>query len=278
MPIKVTCSCGQALNAKDELAGKTVRCPKCKQPLTIPNPKAEAPAAKSAWGSQGPDPFAVGAGGLEGLFDEEGFTAAPKHAGPVCPSCGAAMEPNAMICIECGFNLQLGQRMAAFQGVETGGHDAHSSSAHALLARAEEEIRQTPLTQSDSDYGDGAQAYILAGVMVVGAVVMLGCGGLIMFIFDRLTQDGNVGRIAYISLFFGIIFLMAGRAWLTVVAFMENTTQGILCVCIFPLYHYWYAMTNIGTYWIPAAMFIFGDLAVVAAICIAIFAGGEPTV
>ena len=32
MPIKVACQCGASFAAKDELAGKAVRCPKCKQP------------------------------------------------------------------------------------------------------------------------------------------------------------------------------------------------------------------------------------------------------
>jgi hypothetical protein len=36
MPISVTCQCGQSFRAKDDLAGKRVKCPKCGQPLTIP--------------------------------------------------------------------------------------------------------------------------------------------------------------------------------------------------------------------------------------------------
>ncbi len=36
MPIVVRCACGVKLKAKDELAGKTLKCPKCKQPLLIP--------------------------------------------------------------------------------------------------------------------------------------------------------------------------------------------------------------------------------------------------
>ncbi len=86
MPIQVTCTnadCAKTLRVKDELAGKTVRCPGCQQPLKIPAadaavtgaapPKAngnvkgaggpppvpKAPAAKAASGkavSAGPPP------------------------------------------------------------------------------------------------------------------------------------------------------------------------------------------------------------------------------
>src|SRR5438105_2547480 len=42
MPIKVQCACGKSLSAKDELAGKTVKCPGCQQPLKIPGGAASA--------------------------------------------------------------------------------------------------------------------------------------------------------------------------------------------------------------------------------------------
>lgn len=35
MPISVTCQCGRRITAKDELSGKRVACPSCKQPLLI---------------------------------------------------------------------------------------------------------------------------------------------------------------------------------------------------------------------------------------------------
>lgn len=39
-PVKVTCVCGQRFAAKDSLAGKTVKCPKCRAPLRIPQQTA----------------------------------------------------------------------------------------------------------------------------------------------------------------------------------------------------------------------------------------------
>jgi RsiW-degrading membrane proteinase PrsW (M82 family) len=37
MPIEVSCECGGQFRAKDELAGRQVKCPKCGRPLTIPS-------------------------------------------------------------------------------------------------------------------------------------------------------------------------------------------------------------------------------------------------
>jgi hypothetical protein len=36
MPIEMTCACGRALVLRDELAGKTIRCPQCQAELTVP--------------------------------------------------------------------------------------------------------------------------------------------------------------------------------------------------------------------------------------------------
>ncbi len=48
MAIEVQCgACGRALRVKDELAGKTVRCPDCRQPLRIPGTSAPAGAASA---------------------------------------------------------------------------------------------------------------------------------------------------------------------------------------------------------------------------------------
>jgi hypothetical protein len=40
MPIRVSCRCGREVNAPDNLAGKTVKCPQCKGLLPIPDPNA----------------------------------------------------------------------------------------------------------------------------------------------------------------------------------------------------------------------------------------------
>ncbi|NUN49199.1 MAG: hypothetical protein HUU15_10265 [Candidatus Brocadiae bacterium] len=44
MPIATSCDCGRQLNLKDELAGKTVKCPQCGNPLKVPGGKATSTA------------------------------------------------------------------------------------------------------------------------------------------------------------------------------------------------------------------------------------------
>lgn len=43
VPIKVLCTCGKRLVARDDLAGKRLPCPHCKRPLTIPAAEEELP-------------------------------------------------------------------------------------------------------------------------------------------------------------------------------------------------------------------------------------------
>lgn len=46
MPIKVSCACGRTLSVKDELAGRTLKCPTCQKPLRVPKPKYEKESAE----------------------------------------------------------------------------------------------------------------------------------------------------------------------------------------------------------------------------------------
>src|SRR5438132_8504721 len=45
MAIVITCQCGASFRAKDELAGKQVRCPKCERAITVPGGPAGDPHA-----------------------------------------------------------------------------------------------------------------------------------------------------------------------------------------------------------------------------------------
>lgn len=166
MSIKAQCGqCQASFGVRDEFAGKRVKCPKCSQPMTIPN-KADAPSAQArtaqasgaAKGAAGlspvlpheakpqprpvggaakpmaqPKPVSapaqraaaapmfVGAAGasvdsrsatrptagasnsynpLLDLLDEAQVAARPR--GLSCQNCGAEVQPNAIICVECG--------------------------------------------------------------------------------------------------------------------------------------------------------------------------------
>ncbi len=91
MAIKVTCSCGKPVSAKDELAGRRVKCPNCSEPISIP--------AKSTVEEIGSD--------MAELLDEIGIEA--TRTGVRCPNCRSDLEADAILCIACGYNLESGK-------------------------------------------------------------------------------------------------------------------------------------------------------------------------
>jgi len=78
-------SCKQVLEASDDMAGQVVECPACQQQIAVPALEAAAPAEEAV---------------------EEVAAAAGK-----CPSCGKAMEADAVLCVNCGFHLKLGKKI-----------------------------------------------------------------------------------------------------------------------------------------------------------------------
>ncbi|MBM4143222.1 MAG: hypothetical protein FJ225_06485 [Lentisphaerae bacterium] len=72
--------CGQPLEAPPEMAGDTVECPSCGRELVVPGADRDADEAPSS----------------------------PANA---CPECGAAMEEEAVLCVQCGFHTGLGRKL-----------------------------------------------------------------------------------------------------------------------------------------------------------------------
>src|SRR5437879_5178502 len=91
--LTVTCpnaQCRASLKlAEAPPAGKKLRCPRCGTTF--------APQAEAA-----PPPPA-----------EAGVLALAPEAEKHCPSCQARMAPEAVLCLECGFNLKTGEKLEA---------------------------------------------------------------------------------------------------------------------------------------------------------------------
>jgi hypothetical protein len=146
MPIKVQCACGKAFAAKDELAGKTVKCPNCQQPLKIAAggnnqpAKAAAPAAKPAAAKSAPSkPSAPAAAPVhDDLFDEIGL-APPVEGTRPCPGCAEPMAIDAILCVKCGYNTRIGRRMLTEANTEEA-VEGHGAVAQDLLNKAAEVI------------------------------------------------------------------------------------------------------------------------------------------
>lgn len=74
--IEFTCpNCDQVLEAADDLAGESIECPSCNTEIAVPG------------GAAGDD------------------------AGKECPNCGALMDDDAVLCVECGFHTRMGRQI-----------------------------------------------------------------------------------------------------------------------------------------------------------------------
>lgn len=258
MPIKVSCSCGQSFAAKDEMAGKTVKCPKCKQPLTIPRagsagrpsaPRGQGASAgaaqQAARANPQPTPRVQPAGGdLGDLFDEIGIAAAAPDAGPPCPSCGKALKRGAVLCVECGFNLQTGQRLASMAAAAppSGHGDPLAGQAEALVAKAAEEIAKTPISAEGEDFGEGSNplAWLLAiSLPLVFALAVLGVvqWGSGLYVFGNFLVigiwSGNPFLVTFALLsLMCLIVTMVSWFKITWTAMDENVFLGLLCIVV----------------------------------------------
>ena len=126
MQAKFSCpSCGRQFSWKPELAGKGAKC-KCGATITVPPKPQPTAAAPAKAPTKAPAAAAAAEGNPLDGYDFSQAEAAqpkPKHAaapaadaGLRCPSCGGAMQPGAVICVSCGFNLKTGKRMSTVMG------------------------------------------------------------------------------------------------------------------------------------------------------------------
>lgn len=221
MAIKVVCgSCSASFQAKDSLAGRRVKCPKCKKPITIPAAKP-APAPK-------PSPAVAAAHNpLLDLLDEQEIRSVAR--GPVCDSCGAEVQPGAIICVECGYNLETGERLETEAYDDDAGiADASMTDADMLMQKAERDIEDVPITSEEQDFGDGADSILIAGVAgIIGAILI--CIGLVVIF--TMDQVGNYIASSAISFMASMGLYVGMGIWITIIAFMQSTKQGVICIC-----------------------------------------------
>lgn len=211
MPIKVACSCGQKFSARDAMAGKRVKCPKCNEPLTIPKPRSSR---------KEDDARLAQSGGIADLLDEVGVQGA--RTGPICPECGTDMLPTAVICIECGFNVAMGRKMYT---ENTSGYDDMSGKTNAekLLAKAERELDATPMGAENQDFGDGGDAWLIALGAIIVAATMTIVTLLMFYVMDQLDQQYT----ATLSLLASVLISIVGFWWIVIRGFLEHWGHGL---------------------------------------------------
>jgi hypothetical protein len=225
MPIKVSCHCGQSFMAKDELKGQTLLCPKCHQPLTIGE---EQQAAAGRRGS-----------GIDDLLDEAGVQAV---GGPPCPRCGAPLKPNAVLCIECGYHLETGEKIAAAK-IRKSGERGHGEAAEDLLERAAERIAEDKLEERKTrKQGLPAWIYLVMLVLLVGFAI-----SMFMIPKDQAFLISGFVIIGFSSLYSTYLGIR-----IIIVAFSESLTCGLLYLFLpfYPLYYIFTRWDQVGAFFL----------------------------
>jgi hypothetical protein len=203
--------------AKDELKGQTLLCPKCHEPLTIG-------AGLSARGGT------QASGGLADLLDEVGIQ---EVRGPRCPNCAAGLRPNAVMCVECGFNLQTKERVKAAK-VRKAGERGHGEAAEDLLTRAAGRIQEDK-AEEKKNRSQGLPAWVYF-LMLAGIIAFT----IAMF---RLPRDQAVKMAGFCVIGAGSLGSTYFSIRILIVAFGESMACGLMCLFI-PFYQLFYVITR----------------------------------
>lgn len=231
MPIKVTCRCGQQFAAKDELAGKVVKCPKCKQPLKVEPPTA----GKKAGNPPGAQAASATPSAVAALLDEVGFHVHEDKADEAlqrCPACDEKISDHAVICVYCGYNLETGRFIKGASGVGVPGRKAegHEGAAQMLLKKAETAIEQ----DKDEEHkmrSQGMPLWMLISILSMIATFTIGMSILPADRAFTITGYVWIGVCGTLAVFYWF--------WLVVLAFKENIKQGLLVEFV-PFYAFYY--------------------------------------
>ena len=227
MAIRATCgSCSSTFNARDELAGKRVKCPKCKERMVIPaGASAPVTAVAATAKVQAVDP-------MEALLKEANI-APVSRGGPICPDCGTEVTAGAIICVDCGFNMETGKRLRTASEHEEDAGGTGLTDAERIMRKAEAEIEDTPVGADDTDFGDGGDSFVIAGVAGVILLILVAIGLVIIFSMDQVSKFYNSGGISFIA---SMCMWIGMTIWLSYVAFRAKAGHGIACILTAGLY------------------------------------------
>lgn len=159
MTIQVTCQCGKKLSAKPQLAGRQVKCPNCGESLVVPG-STQKPTRKALQPT---------GDGLGDLLDEAGI--ANSVGAESCPSCRSELDPEALLCVNCGFNRESGKRIKVMR--DSAPEDDENLPPQ--LRRAMKQVKHEKIEKL-AEGGEEYTSWILGLVLfgVVGIVMAIG--------------------------------------------------------------------------------------------------------
>jgi hypothetical protein len=118
-------ACGKSFRWKPEFAGRSAKCA-CGGKLVVP---AEATLTSDAAGIPlAPEP-------KQSAPSQRIKPSSPPDVEGRCPSCSAALASGAILCVNCGYNVKTGQKLAAVV-VETDEEDEAEEDAAEAEERA----------------------------------------------------------------------------------------------------------------------------------------------
>ena len=163
------------------------------------------------------------------LLDDAGVEKAAR--GRVCSNCGSDLSAMAIICVECGFNNETGTQLETT--VAGKANQAGMSDADKIMARAEEEIDEMPVSAAQQDFGDGADSIVIAVVALIGTAILVGIGIGVIFIMDKIGENIDT---ALISMFGSMAMYVFCAIWITTIAFRAKSAHGLACLFSLGLY------------------------------------------
>lgn len=180
------------------------------------------------------------------LLSEAGME---ERTGASCPSCDSELPPNAVLCVNCGYNLQTGQKLETMTAT---GERVGMSETEKMLHRAATELEKEPV-KHDEGYGSMSGAWVTLGIMVVG----LGIGLGLLFAAFKWIDAGGGERAAAVMLALGWIMNLVGNLWVLTIAFKESVLQGVLCLVV-PFYIILYMIINFDECVVPTILSVVG--------------------
>ena len=249
MPIDFTCpECRRHYRVKDELAGKGAKCGKCGHKMQIPaagsapsstqvapaatpaksakasKPRSVSPTARAPASAKAPQPVAAAsqAAAASWLDDEletsqPAVASAPTATAHSCPSCGASLVANAVLCVSCGYDFRTHAKHETRHVIDTGDKDVSApKKERSKLSGAASLLRGTVFSFIAAIVG----AAIWAGLAVLTdrefGLVAWGLGGLVGFGM-ALGHDDDDGTFAgIIAAFMSLFGIMAAKILIVV--------------------------------------------------------------
>jgi hypothetical protein len=123
--------------------------------------------------------------------------------------------------------METGKQISA--DIESSSSTAGMSDADRIMAQAEKDIDDMPVTGEGQDFGDGADSMVIAGVAGLILLLLLGVGVAIVMSMEQIAQFTNSGFISFLA---SICMIIGCGSWITIVAFRaKKPTHGLISVC-----------------------------------------------